>query len=157
MKNYSLSGTYDSTPINYLKTLSMNLTKEEVENILHMGEKIRKNVRYHTPIRDLAKETGLNPSKLKSGFKQLHGTGIYTYLMLARMERAKEMLQTTDKVLKEIALVVGYKSTNSFIKTFKKVYGTSPALWKRQQTKLFLHRPLLIVLTLLQLFGSVIQ
>ena len=134
----------------------MNFTKQEVDSILKLGEMIRKNIRYHIPIRELAKEAGLNPSKLKTGFKLLHGSGIYTYLMQARMERAKELLQSTNKPLKDIASQVGYKSTNSFIKTFKKVYATSPALWKRQQTKLFLHRPSLILLTFLQLLGSVI-
>jgi AraC-like DNA-binding protein len=134
----------------------MNLSKQETEYILQMGEMLRKNIRYHTPIRELSKESGINPSRLKSGFKQLHGTGIYTYLMMARMERAKEMLQHTEKSMKEIAMVVGYKSTNSFIKTFKKVFGTSPALWKRQQTKLFLHRPAMLMLLLLQLFTCVI-
>ena len=134
----------------------MNLSKQDVERILQVGENLKKNLRYHKPIRELAKETGLNPSKLKMGFKLLHGVGVYTYLMLARMDKAKEMLQVTDKSMKEISILVGYRSTNSFIKTFKKVYGTSPALWRRTQTKLFLHRPLAVALALLHLFYIVI-
>jgi two-component system response regulator YesN len=42
------------------------------------------------------------------------------------MEKAKELLEQTEKSIKEISTLVGYKSMGSFSTMFKKVYSKSP-------------------------------
>ncbi|MDF2814675.1 MAG: Helix-turn-helix domain [Paenibacillus sp.] len=48
-----------------------------------------------------------------------------TYLERKRMERALELLSGTDIAIKDIASMVGYGSSNTFGRAFKRVYGTN--------------------------------
>ena len=45
------------------------------------------------------------------------------YLIGRRMERAKELLMTTDQKTFEIAYAVGYRDPHYFSSTFKKTQG----------------------------------
>jgi two-component system response regulator YesN len=46
------------------------------------------------------------------------------------MEKAKELLEQTEKSVKEISILVGYKSMGSFSTMFKKIYSKSPTEWR---------------------------
>ena len=48
------------------------------------------------------------------------------YLISRRMERAKELLRTTQLRSSEIAYRVGYRDPHYFSSTFKKMQGTTP-------------------------------
>jgi len=49
------------------------------------------------------------------------------------MEKAKELLEQTDKSIKEIARFTGYKNISSFSVAFKKAYKQSPSKWRNQE------------------------
>jgi AraC family transcriptional regulator, transcriptional activator of the genes for pyochelin and ferripyochelin receptors len=104
-----------------------------INSILHAKSIITSNEQYHFNISQIAKEVGLNEVKLKKGFKQIFGTGLYGFLMLARIQKAKELLELTTKSVTEISHLIGYKSTSSFIKIFKNRFGHSPFAWRRVQ------------------------
>jgi AraC-like DNA-binding protein len=74
---------------------------------------------------ELAKIFLLNEKKFKQDFKQKFGMTIYTFVVQARMERAKELL-LTDHNVNEIATLIGYNSVSHFIKVFKNYYGCTP-------------------------------
>jgi AraC-like DNA-binding protein len=107
--------------------------KDNISSILRAKSIITKDEQYHYSIPQIAREVGLNEVKLKKGFKQVFGTGLYGFLMNTRMEKARELLETTSKPVKEISGIIGYKSTSSFIKLYKKRYGLSPYAWRRVQ------------------------
>ncbi len=86
----------------------------------------------HTTILELAHEAGMNRTKLQYGFRQLFGTSIYAYQVQLRLERAKKLLEESDKPVKQIALLAGYNTINSFSAAFKKAYLLSPAQWRAQ-------------------------
>lgn len=75
---------------------------------------------------DAVKKAGINAKQLKTGFKALFGSGVYTYLKTKRIEAAYEAVLQQDQTLKYIAKTFGYKSTGSFIKAFKKHFGKTP-------------------------------
>ena len=104
---------------------------QDVLSIHKARDFIVKNIRYHFSIRQIAIQTGTNEFKLKKGFRELFGAGIYEYLQTERMEKARRLLQETDKPLKEIFLHAGYKSQSSFIKAFKKTFGCLPGAYRR--------------------------
>jgi len=63
-------------------------------------------------------------------FSQLEGITIEKYLLLLRMERAKELLIQTELSATEICDRLGYNSSQSFITQFKKEMGKTPGEYR---------------------------
>ncbi len=81
--------------------------------------------RPHT-IADLARAVGLNTFKIKAGFRELFGTGVFECLQEKRMEQARALLVSTDKPIKEISALAGYSRVTNFITAFRKKFGYTP-------------------------------
>ena len=54
------------------------------------------------------------------------------YLRQLRMERAKDLLESSFLSVKEIAYQVGLTDESHFVRDFKSTYGHSPALYRSQ-------------------------
>lgn len=78
----------------------------------------------------VADELGVSNSYLSTAFKNVYGTGIIQYLNGLRIERAKQLILTTDKSIKEIAQLVGFSSDINFIRVFKKYESTTPSTFR---------------------------
>lgn len=89
----------------------------------HYGEKIT--------LEDLAAHLQLNPSYFSSLFKQQTGKNFQSYLQDYRMEKAKELLRTTNETMMSIAEKVGYTDTRYFSQSFAKVVGIKPSLYRK--------------------------
>ena len=48
-----------------------------------------------------------------------------------RFERAKDLLNRSDKPIKQVATAVGFKNEKSFIRAFRLATGTSPAAFRQ--------------------------
>lgn len=83
-------------------------------------------------IRALSKQVALNEFKLKTGFKQHFNSGIFEWLIEQKMQEAKKLLLTTNKPIKEIASMVGYPLSTSFITAFRRRFGMTPRSLRRQ-------------------------
>ena len=59
-------------------------------------------------------------------FKKEAGESYSSYLTGLRMEKAAELMKTTDEKNYSIAAQVGYDEPNYFSHVFKKRYGVSP-------------------------------
>ena len=53
------------------------------------------------------------------------------YLTKIRVEKAKELLTTTEYSMKEICAMVGYADPNYFSRSFKKNVGVTPTEYKQ--------------------------
>lgn len=82
-------------------------------------------------IRQLARRAGLNEFKLKAGFKHVFGMGIFECLQEARMEKARELLLSTNKPVKEICRLAGYPRITNFITAFRRKFGYTPGSLRR--------------------------
>jgi AraC-like DNA-binding protein len=82
-------------------------------------------------IRSLSKQVALNEFKLKAGFRKFFNSGIFSWAMEKKMQHARQLLLTTDKPIKEIASLVGYKRTGNFITAFRKRFGMTPGSLRR--------------------------
>src|SRR5687767_6117085 len=114
----------------FLKHFLMKLKKEDIESIRRARDLLIKNQRYHITISDLSRETRMNRTKLQYGFKQIFGVSIDDFRIQMRMEKAKELLEQTEKSVKEISILLGYKSMGSFSTMFKKMFMLSPTQWR---------------------------
>ena len=59
--------------------------------------------------------------------------GCSEYITLKRIEKAKHLLETTEKNIYTIAEESGFKDTNYFIRTFKKLEGITPNKYKQSK------------------------
>jgi len=80
---------------------------------------------------DLARAAGLSPAHFSREFRRAFGEPPHQYLLTRRLERAAALLRNTDRPVTEIAFAVGWSSMGSFLTTFRRVYGTTPAAYRR--------------------------
>ena len=59
-------------------------------------------------------------------FKKIMGDNFKNYLSLYRIKKAKELMENKEYKIKELAALVGYNSSNTFIRMFRKYEGVSP-------------------------------
>lgn len=63
-------------------------------------------------------------------FKQATGLTFGDYLARMRVESVKLMLLTPNKRVSEIAFAAGFQSLSQFNRTFRRIEGRSPVLWR---------------------------
>ncbi|MCR5669689.1 MAG: response regulator [Butyrivibrio sp.] len=73
----------------------------------------------------LAAHVNFSPNHLSAVFRQETGQTFIKYLTDYRLDKAKELLLTTNKKSNEIALMVGYKDPHYFSYLFKKTLGVT--------------------------------
>jgi YesN/AraC family two-component response regulator len=74
----------------------------------------------------LASQFGLSVPYLSKLFKETTETNFMDYLIQIRMEKSKELLMDPKRKINTIAESVGYNSTHSYIRIFKKYTGQTP-------------------------------
>jgi len=75
---------------------------------------------------DLAASMSLSRVQLYRKIKAVTGSSPVELLRTARLNRAYQMLMTTDKTVSEVAYAVGFTSPSYFTKCFKDEYGKVP-------------------------------
>lgn len=80
----------------------------------------------------LAERMYVNSSYLSRLFKKEMGESFSGYVMMRRMERAKELLLADAKVF-DAASAVGYRDISYFAKVFRKYWGVGPSELKSMQ------------------------
>ncbi|MDN5087671.1 helix-turn-helix domain-containing protein [Aliarcobacter butzleri] len=94
--------------------------------ILKAKEILLNNLQNPPSIVTLSKMVHLSEVKLKRGFKQIYKTSPYQLLVSHKMNLAKNMLESGEYNINEIALQVGYKFANNFTNAFYKEFKIRP-------------------------------
>jgi AraC-like DNA-binding protein len=82
---------------------------------------------HHPPtITELARKVNIVEYQLKSGFKELYGNTIASYVLAKKMELARKLLDHQQLQVNEVAYDLGYSNPSHFIAAFKKQYGMTP-------------------------------
>jgi len=82
-------------------------------------------------VESLSRAAGMSRSAFAARFKQTVGESPLQYLTLWRMQRAHELLASSQLSLAEIGERVGYESEWSFAKAFKRAFGVAPGSARR--------------------------
>ena len=69
-------------------------------------------------------------------FRQQMGVPPYRYLHQCRIQRAQELLRSTNDSVSEIAAQVGYMDSVSFIRHFQSIVGATPAKYRKESIRL---------------------
>ena len=94
-------------------------------------DRIRRHMREHfrriRTIGQLAEEVGVEAAYLSRVFRRFHGTAPYPYLTRLKMHHAASLLLTPGTLVQDVAEALDYSSAFHFSRSFKSVYGVSPA------------------------------
>lgn len=77
-------------------------------------------------VEKIGDEIGLSRVQLYRKVKAVTGLSPVELLRKARLERARHLLQTTDRTISEVAYAVGFSTPSYFTKCYKEEYGTLP-------------------------------
>ena len=91
---------------------------------------MREDVRGELSLGEFAQSVNLSVWRLCHIFKSDVGMPPIRFLRQLRMERAKDLLESSFLSVKEIAFQVGLNDESHFVRDFKATYGYSPALYR---------------------------
>lgn len=83
---------------------------------------------------DLADEVRLSPSYFCKAFKKSFGTSPLAHVQIKRIERAKDLMLTSNASLADIAFDCGLCDQAHFSRIFRKTTGLSPSQWRKSFT-----------------------
>ncbi|KJZ36964.1 MULTISPECIES: GlxA family transcriptional regulator [Pseudomonas] len=83
-------------------------------------------------IDDVARQFGFGIRNFKRRFKDATGYTPITYLQTLRLEKAKQLLETTRMTQDSITYAVGYEDGNSFRRLFRQRVGLLPAAYRKK-------------------------
>lgn len=92
---------------------------------------IEENYREPISLERLAQEAGYSLSYFESKFLKEMGITLKSYVNKYKVEKAKELLVTTDEPITDLAYRMGWSSSNYFCTVFKKYAGVSPLQYRK--------------------------
>ncbi|MCD7938312.1 MAG: AraC family transcriptional regulator [Tannerellaceae bacterium] len=125
---------------NYLLGLMYNLDKnyqfnqdsESVAAINHARILMRENIENNITVQEIANRTNMSYSLFRKLFKEYTGFSPAQYFQEIRIQRAKELLQTTTIPVKEIAYRLHFETPGYFSYRFKQKTGKNPGAFRDQ-------------------------
>jgi len=94
---------------------------------------IEANLFSQVSVEDLAQKTNLSVSSFKREFAKLYNNSPANYIRNKRLERASELLLTSDNRITDIAFECGFNDLANFTKSFHNKYNTSPTNYRLNQ------------------------
>ncbi|MCY9693581.1 helix-turn-helix domain-containing protein [Paenibacillus alginolyticus] len=139
----NLEHIYRTTKLNDLRKVVLSILGENESSggtgVEAMPKAIEEVVRiieseYNTDLslESLAERIYLSPSYLSYLFKKQKGISINKFITLYRMERAKELLRSSNRKIVDIGLDVGYSNFPYFSSLFKNHYGKTPSQFREE-------------------------
>ncbi|WP_455372322.1 GlxA family transcriptional regulator [Limibacillus halophilus] len=95
-------------------------------------EWLGENYAQTNPVQAMVARSGLTPRTFARRFKQATGQIPMDYVQALRVEEAKQMLETEDLGIDEIAAQVGYEDPASFRRVFKRCAGMTPVAYRKK-------------------------
>lgn len=109
------------------RNIELNKNKEHVDMVNRARLRIREALESPLTIQQIAEELGVSYSNFRKLFKEYTGLSPATYQQDLKLQRAKELLSTTDMSIKEIAYQLNFNSPDYFSAKFKIKTGRQPS------------------------------
>ena len=93
---------------------------------------LQANLHRDVDLEAIAAEASLSPYYFSRAFTAYVGVPPYRYLIRLRIERAQELLRTSELTVTQICQRVGFHSLSHFTTTFHRYTGTTPTGYRRR-------------------------
>ncbi len=94
---------------------------------------IHENLDQPLPLGEVARQAGLSESHFCRLFKDSSGLTLTDYVNRCRIDWAKRELLKPEERISEIAFMVGYQSLSQFNRSFARIVGQSPTVYRRER------------------------
>jgi len=102
------------------------LSSRDAQSLQRARELLLARLQDPPALPELARDVGINVTKLTSGFRQLFGQSVYGYVREQRLAQAYRLLCAGEISVAEAAWSCGY-SDSHFTKVFRRRYGVRPS------------------------------
>jgi two-component system response regulator YesN len=115
----------------YIKTLkSAKIDHKEMKDALqYIHDNYYKNINMTI----ISNMVSFNYYYFSQAFREYTGENFVNYLKKYRIGKAKQLLETTNDKIYEIAALVGFENTKNFNRVFKEIEGVSPLEYRNQK------------------------
>ena len=119
-----ISGCYPDV----LKKLHFNSYDSDQDILIR--QVVTANIYNVITVEELAFLSYMTLSTFKRQFARIYGKSPKKWFQDKRMQKAAQMLKTSNVNVSEIYLELGYQNLSGFIQSFKQVYGTTPKQYR---------------------------
>ena len=102
-----------------------------VETVCRIHDELTAHPERRETIEELARRYLMNPTTLKTVFKDVYGESLAGHMKTHRLERGAQLLRTTADSVAQVAAAVGYASQSKFSAAFREAYGLLPAAYRK--------------------------
>jgi len=96
---------------------------------------VQRNINKYIKISDVTEALNISQAHLCRIMKRDFGKSFTEYVNDLKIERAKELLETTDLSVSEIATMLGFEDSNYFSRLFKKLTGENTTSYRKKLKK----------------------
>jgi AraC-like DNA-binding protein len=96
---------------------------------------VHSSLHFDLSLKDLASEAFMSESHFSHTFKEMVGISPRKYVTRAKVLRAQELLLSTDRSVKSIAMALGYDDPHHFSRVFRRSAGQSPSYFRKNRRK----------------------
>lgn len=122
---------YPDTSASYRLDGFSNTFNQLEKAIVFINENIENNITLDM----IAQTVSMNKTYFSTIFKKFNGISLWDYITIKRVDRAVELLKTTNLTKIDIALKCGFNSSANFYKSFKRITGKNPSFFTQNNKK----------------------
>jgi len=140
-QSYNSLTLYTKERIDAISSIAVMLAKHVLlENIVRPEKStslgkvldyVERNLDKHLTVTDICEHTYLSKTTLYNVFHTHFSCTVNEYINARRIERAEELLKSTEDRIEEISQKVGFSSAAYFSRLFKQKHGVSPLSYRK--------------------------
>jgi len=110
-------------------------TEERNRSMLRARDAMDRDYAGPLDVTELAKVAGCSEAHFIRTFSAIFGETPHRYLQRRRVERAMFLLRDSARSVTDVCFDVGFNSLGTFCRTFVKIVGVSPSVYRRRSLK----------------------
>ena len=106
--------------------------KFDIQRMMRLDTVIASSYMKKLSMKEIADELYISSRQLDRIVRKRYGKTLHKVIMETRLRSAERMLMTTNMTVQEIGSEVGFSSNAGFYREFSRLYGTTPAEYRKK-------------------------